>query len=117
MLFHCPLCASIQEITPPIDSSWTVQCADCRKTFKWSNELIVPYCYACLSEDVAVFLQTPIGLVFGCLEHGENVSEFWLLPMIKFTAASGNHARQYDGSPSGSGPGGNNVKKRAAGKS
>jgi hypothetical protein len=117
MRFHCPLCDSVQIITTPVDPSWKVQCAECRKAFQWSNDLIVPYCYACESEEVTTYHKTPIGTVFACAEHSAHLGDFWLLPMIKFGVTSGNHARQYDGSPSGSsGGGGTHVKRQSAGK-
>jgi hypothetical protein len=118
MRFRCPYCRSVQELTPPIEPGCKVRCDNCQRFFQWSRDLVTPYCYACLSEDVAVYLKIPrLGFVYACNDHGDVLHEFWLLPMIKLTAASRNHAREYDRSPSGSNtPGGIYARKHVAGK-
>ena len=59
---------------------------------------MTPYCYACRSEEVTAWIETPLGCVFGCAEHAEVLPGFWLLPQIHFNAeTAGNQARQHDG--------------------
>jgi hypothetical protein len=89
-----------------------------RLNYRHSDALLTvkPFCYACGSEEIATYIETPIGCVFGCPEHAENVADFWLLPRIQFTAKSNGHAREHDGNPCKNGGGGASVLIKAVGK-